>query len=135
MGLLLSLPIAGGLSTIASSCLAGAAFCCTSTAASMLFKSCNCNSSIATRVGFAFIFSLNSILAWAMKTDAFIQLIKKWSMDYIKMDCAEDGKCYGVLAVHRICFALSLFHLIFSSLLVGVKTTKESRAEIQNGWW
>ena len=46
-----------------------------------------------------FIFSLNSILAWAMKTDAFIQLIRKWSMDYIKMECEEDGKCYGVLAV------------------------------------
>jgi hypothetical protein len=41
---------------------------------------------------------LNSILAWVMKTDAVAKLIKKWSMDYIKMDCAE-GKCYGVLAV------------------------------------
>lgn len=51
------------------------------------------------------------------------------------MECAQDGKCYGVLAVHRICFALSLFHLILSSLLVGVKTTKEKRAAIQNGWW
>jgi len=27
-----------------------------------------------------------------------IQLIEKWSYDYIKMDC-EEGKCYGVLAV------------------------------------
>ena len=32
MGLLLSLPLAGGLSTIATSCLAGLAFCFTSTA-------------------------------------------------------------------------------------------------------
>lgn len=79
----------------------------------MFFKSCNCNSSIATRVGFAvrpsiyarhllilfqIIFSLNSILAWAMKTDVVIQLIEKWSLNYIKMDC-KDGKCYGVLAV------------------------------------
>ena len=32
MGLLLSLPLAGGLGTIASSCLAGIAFCFTSTA-------------------------------------------------------------------------------------------------------
>ncbi|KAF5342041.1 hypothetical protein D9611_001784 [Ephemerocybe angulata] len=134
MGILMSLPIAGGLTTIATSCLAGVAFCFTSTAASMFFKSCNCNSSIATRVGFAIIFLLNSILAWVMKTDAISQLIKKWSMDYIKMDCAE-GKCYGVMAVHRICFALSLFHLILSAFLIGVKTTKEKRAAIQNGWW
>ena len=32
MGVLLSLPLAGGLSTIATSCLAGLAFCFTSTA-------------------------------------------------------------------------------------------------------
>ncbi|EAU85557.1 membrane protein [Coprinopsis cinerea okayama7 len=70
-----------------------------------------------------------------MKTDAVVKLIKKWSMDYIKMDCEEEGKCFGVLAVHRICFALSLFHLILSALLVGIKSTKEKRSEIQNGWW
>ncbi|KLO17246.1 TMS membrane protein tumor differentially expressed protein [Schizopora paradoxa] len=134
MGALLSIPLAGGLTTIGTSCLAGLAFCFTSTAASMFCKSCNCNSSIATRVGFALIFVLNSILAWVMKTPLAIKLIQKWSYDYIKMDCAE-GKCYGVLAVHRICFALSLFHLIIGSLLIGVKDTKDKRAAIQNGWW
>jgi hypothetical protein len=36
MGLLLSLPIAGPLGAIASSCLAGLAFCCTSTAGKLL---------------------------------------------------------------------------------------------------
>ncbi|KDR76388.1 hypothetical protein GALMADRAFT_247842 [Galerina marginata CBS 339.88] len=134
MGLLLSLPLAGGLTTIATSCMAGLAFFCTSTAASMFFKSCNCNSSIATRVGFAIIFSLNSILAWVMKSDFAIKLIEKWSFDYIKMDCAGE-KCYGVLAVHRICFALALFHLILSSLLIGIQDTRDKRAAIQNGWW
>ncbi|RDB31006.1 Membrane protein TMS1 [Hypsizygus marmoreus] len=134
MGLLLSLPLAGGITTIATSCLAGIAFCFTSTAASMFFKSCNCNSSIATRVGFAIIFSLNSILAWIMKTDLAIKQIEKWSVGYIKMDCKDD-KCYGLLSVHRICFALSLFHLILSLGLVGVKDTRDKRAAIQNGWW
>ncbi|KAF8734686.1 hypothetical protein AX14_003116 [Amanita brunnescens Koide BX004] len=134
MGLLMSLPLAGGLTSIATSCLAGLAFCFTSNAASMFFKSCNCNSSIATRVGFAIIFSLNSILAWAMKTDVVIQLIEKWSLNYIKMDC-KDGKCYGVLAIHRICFALALLHLVLSALLIGVKDTRDKRAAIQNGWW
>ncbi|GLB40572.1 putative serine incorporator (Serinc) [Lyophyllum shimeji] len=134
MGLLLSFPLAGALSTIATSCLAGLAFFCTSTAASMFCKSCNCNSSIATRVGFAMIFALNSILAWIMKTDLAIKQIEKWSVGYIKMDCADD-KCYGVLAVHRICFALSLFHLILSLSLIGVKDTRDKRAAIQNGWW
>lgn len=70
MGLLFSLPLMGPVGTIATSCLGGLAFCFTSTAgmsgdvtytyscsqfgtASMFCKSCNCNSSIATRVGFA----------------------------------------------------------------------------------
>ncbi|KAH8980874.1 serine incorporator/TMS membrane protein [Lactarius akahatsu] len=134
MGLLLSLPLTGVLGTVASSCLAGLAFCFTSTAASMFCKSCNCNSSIATRIGFAMIFALNSMLAWLMKTPFMIQLIEKWSYDYIKMDC-EEGKCYGVLAVHRVCFALSLFHIILSISLFGVRDTRDKRAAIQNGWW
>lgn len=132
----------------------------------MFFKSCNCNSSIATRVGFAvcnlqyeiqaladvlcqIIFCLNSLLAWLMRTDFAIKQIEKWSYDYIKMDCAGD-KCYGVLAVfdflssvstsltrlpqvHRICFALTLFHTILSLSLIGVKDTRDKRAAVQNG--
>ncbi|EJD06716.1 TMS membrane protein/tumor differentially expressed protein [Fomitiporia mediterranea MF3/22] len=134
MGALLSIPLAGGLMTVGTSCLAGLAFCFTSTAASMFCKSCNCNSSIATRIGFALIFLVNSMLAWAMKSRFAINLIEKWSYDYIKMDC-EDGKCYGVLAVHRICFALSLFHVLLGLSLIGVKHTRDKRAAIQNGWW
>ncbi|OCH86605.1 TMS membrane protein/tumor differentially expressed protein [Obba rivulosa] len=134
MGILLSFPLAGAFGTVATSCLAGLAFCFTSTAASMFFKSCNCNSSIATRVGFAIIFCLDSMLAWLMKSRLIIEQLEKISNGYLKMDCAE-GKCYGVLAVHRICFALSLFHAILSLSLIGVKDTKDKRAEIQNGWW
>ncbi|TFY81903.1 hypothetical protein EWM64_g2106 [Hericium alpestre] len=80
------------------------------------------------------IFLLNSMLAWLMKTPFMIHQIEKWSYDYIKMDC-EGDKCYGVLAVHRICFALSLFHALLSLALIGVKDTKDKRAAIQNGFW
>ena len=62
-----------------------------------------------------------------------IKLIEKWSYDYIKMDCTND-KCYGVLAVHRVCFALSLFHAILSTSLIGVRDTQDKRAAIQNGY-
>lgn len=40
---------------------------------------------------------------------------------------------YRFLQVHRICFALALFHLILSSALVGVQDTRDKRAAIQNG--
>ncbi|KAF8121780.1 serine incorporator/TMS membrane protein [Boletus edulis] len=134
MGILFSIPLAGPLVTIASSCLGGLAFCFTSTAASMFCKSCNCNSSIASRIGFAMIFILNSLLAWLMKTPFAIRKIEEWSYEYIKMEC-EEGKCYGVLAVHRVCFALFLFHSLLSLSLIGVTESRDKRAAIQNGWW
>jgi serine incorporator 1/3 len=54
------------------------------------------------------IFALNSMLAWLMKTRFMIELIEKWSYDYIKMDC-EDGKCYGVLAVSGCLLVCQLY--------------------------
>lgn len=44
MGALLSIPILGGLGSLASSALGGVLFFMSGTAASALFKSCNCNS-------------------------------------------------------------------------------------------
>lgn len=69
-----------------------------------------------------------------MKTPFVIRQIEKITYDYIKIDC-PDGGCYGLLAVHRICFALALFHGILSMTLIGVKDTRDKRAAIQNGWW
>jgi len=52
---------------------------------------------------------------------------------YIQVDCA-GGKCYGVLAAHRVCFSLALFHLILNTFLIGVENTQAKRAAIQNGY-
>jgi hypothetical protein len=89
------------------------------------------------------------MLAYLSKTDLAIKQLEKLSWDWIKMDCT-GGKCYGLLAVsfrilwlvqmvkltvqvHRFCFALALFHLTLSALLVRVQSTKTKRAAIQNG--
>jgi hypothetical protein len=161
MGAVLGLPLLGGIAGLAgtagTACIGGVAFFCTSqavrlishtsspqtvhltddsdgsrTQASALTKSCNCNSSLATRVGFSLIFLFNSIFSWIMLTDWAVKLLAKWSFDYIKMSC-EEGRCYGVLAVHRIGFALAMFHAILGLLLIGVKDTRVKRAAIQNG--
>ncbi|OXG20207.1 membrane protein [Cryptococcus neoformans Ze90-1] len=135
MGALLSIPLlTGGIGTVASSLFSGCMICMGGTAASAFCKSCNCNSSIATRVGFGLIFALSSMLAYLSKTDIAIRQIEKLSWDWIKMDCSK-GKCYGLLAVHRFCFALTMFHLVLSAILIGVRSTKAKRAAIQNGWW
>lgn len=40
-----------------------------------------------------------------------------------------------VAQVHRITFALTLFHFILGIMLIGVQDTRTKRAAIQNGWW
>ena len=77
---------------------------------------------------------MNSILSWIMLTPWAIEKLQHLMLDYVKIDC-PTGQCYGWLAVHRINFALGLFHLIFAGLLLGVRTSKNPRAAIQNGFW
>ena len=77
---------------------------------------------------------MNSILSWVLETPWAIDKLQHLMLDYVKINC-PTGECYGWLAVHRINFALGLFHLIFAGLLIGVTSSKQPRAAIQNGYW
>lgn len=46
-----------------------------------------------------------------------------------------NGPCYGWVAVHRINFALGMFHAMLAVLMLGVSSSKNPRANIQNGFW
>ena len=46
-----------------------------------------------------------------------------------------EGECYGWVAVHRINWALGIFHIIMGFMLLGVNSSKNPRAAIQNGFW
>jgi serine incorporator 1/3 len=67
-----------------------------------------------------------------MLSDWAIKQLEKITYDYLHLNC-EEGTSYGVLAVHRICFALSLFHFFLGLLVIGVNDTRDKRASIQNG--
>ncbi len=69
-----------------------------------------------------------------METQWAIKKLEHLMLDYVKIECPQ-GQCYGWLAVHRINFALGLFHLIFAGLLIGVTSSKQPRAALQNGFW
>ena len=90
--------------------------------------------SVATRIAYALILLVNSILSWIMLTKWAIDKLQHLMLDYVKISCG-DGDCHGWLAVHRINFALGLFHLLFAGLLLGVNSSKNPRAAIQNGYW
>lgn len=90
--------------------------------------------SMATRIAYAFILLINSIISWIMLTPWALEKLEHLTMDYMKIRC--DGKeCHGWVAVHRINFGLGLFHLLLSLLLLGVRSSKDSRAALQNGFW
>lgn len=69
-----------------------------------------------------------------MLSNWVIKKLESITLDYLKFECAE-GSCYGVIGVHKVCFALVLFHTILGLLLIGVNDSRNSRAALQNGWW
>ncbi|KAJ1750486.1 Membrane protein tms1 [Coemansia sp. RSA 1591] len=80
------------------------------------------------------MFLLNSSIAYAMTTSWGIDLVKRISWGFITLKCPE-GVCYGTLAVHRMCFSLSLWHIILGVLTLGVDDSRHTRAVVQNGLW
>ncbi|QIW96698.1 hypothetical protein AMS68_002216 [Peltaster fructicola] len=133
MGALLSLPLlaipsVGTLVTFAASCC-GAATC------SAVCSACGkCNNSVATRIAYALILLVNSIISWLMLTDWAIKKLQGLLLHYVTVDCGGQ-QCFGYAAVHRVNFALGLFHVILAMLLLGVNSSKDGRAPIQNGFW
>ncbi|TVY17538.1 Membrane protein TMS1 [Lachnellula arida] len=133
MGALLSIPLlavpsVGTLLTFAASCC-GAATC------SAVCSACGkCGNSVATRIAYALILLVNSILSWIMLTPWAIKKLQHLTLDYMEIKC-PDGDCYGWVAVHRINFALGVFHIIMAVVLLGVNSSKNPRAAIQNGFW
>ena len=136
MGAVLSVPwLLAPAAPLATCCGAMCVSMCTSTAASALCRSCNCQSSIATRVGFALLFCFDALLAWVSLTPALVRTLERYSLHYLQMHCEQQESCFGVMAVHRILFAAVLFHVVLAALLVDVRDTRAPRATIQNGWW
>ncbi|KAG5953616.1 hypothetical protein E4U53_004403 [Claviceps sorghi] len=133
MGALLSLPLLAvpSMGTV----LSFAASCCGAATCSMVCSACGkCGNSVATRIAYALLLLANSILAWIMLTPWAIEKLQHLALDYVKINC-PNGQCYGWLAVHRINFALGLFHIVHACLLFGVTSSKHPRAAIQNGYW
>ncbi|KAM5348503.1 hypothetical protein ACJ41O_008327 [Fusarium nematophilum] len=133
MGALLSLPFLAvpSVGTIGSM----AASCCGAATCSMVCSACGkCGNSVATRIAYALLLLVNSIVAWIMLTPWAIKKLQHLTLDYVTINC-PTGQCHGWFAVHRINFALGLFHLILAGLLFGVATSKNPRAAIQNGYW
>ena len=117
-------------------CLVQEAACCFGSMACRCFGSMcgTIGSSVATRAGFGLLFLFNAILSWISLSDAWNKKLEELAHGYLKIQCPQ-GNCYGVLSVHRIQFALTIFHFILSLLMLNVKSSKDPRGDIQKGYW
>ncbi|KAI8617249.1 serine incorporator/TMS membrane protein [Chytriomyces sp. MP71] len=95
---------------------------------------CGARNSSASRIGYALLFVVTSLLAYASTSDWFEQKLDEWSFGYLKLQCPQ-GSCYGTLSVYRICMANSTLHAILAAALYNVSSSRDWRANIQNGFW
>ena len=139
MGAVLSLPLipVSIVGSWISSCVGvSVCSCCMSKNVNPLLQTFT--SSIATRIMYAVIFMLNSLLSWMAMSNSITKLVEKLTWGLFKFGnlyCKDEEGCIGFTSVQRINFSLGMLHLMLAGLLVGVRSTKNPRAVIQNGYW
>ncbi|XP_026726115.1 probable serine incorporator isoform X2 [Trichoplusia ni] len=118
------------------------ACCCGSAACSLCCSACpSCANSTSTRLMYAVMLLLVMIAACVTLAPGLHDEMKKVpfcknSTHYIPGDLKVDcDQAVGYLAVYRICFAACLFFVLMALITIGVKSSKDPRAGIQNGFW
>ncbi|XP_028050924.1 probable serine incorporator isoform X5 [Monomorium pharaonis] len=115
---------------------------CGSTACSFCCSQCpSCRNSTSTRIMYALLLLLGTIAACITLTPNLQNALKKVpfcanSSSYVPSEISLDcDHAVGYLAVYRICFILSLYFFLMSVIMIRVKSSRDPRAPIQNGFW
>nr|CAD7411259.1 unnamed protein product [Timema cristinae] len=118
------------------------ACCCGSAACSLCCSACpSCRNSTSTRIMYALMLLLGTVAACITLSPGLQETLKKVPFcgsggshltDSITIDCQS---AVGYLAVYRMCFALSCFFFLMALIMVGVKSSRDPRGGIQNGFW
>ncbi|XP_046969651.1 probable serine incorporator isoform X2 [Vanessa cardui] len=118
------------------------ACCCTSAACSLCCSACpSCANSTSTRLMYTLMLLLVMVAACVTLAPGLHEQMKKVPFcenstgivpGNFKVDCDQ---AVGYLAVYRICFAACLFFVLMALIMIGVKSSKDPRAGIQNGFW
>merc|ERR1719334_2381476 len=66
-------------------------------------------------------------------TTSYLESVQDQATSWIPT--IECEHAVGYLGVYRLCFIVTLFFLLFSLIMVNVKTSNDPRAGIQNGFW
>ena len=89
---------------------------------------------MASRVGYSLLFITTAIVASLMLTDWAEAKLSDITYGYLQLKC-PTGQCYGLLAVYRVCLASTVFHMILGVAMYGVKSSRDWRSHVQNGYW
>lgn len=115
---------------------------CGSTACSFCCSQCpTCRNSTSTRIMYALLLMLGTIAACVTLAPGLQDALKKVpfcsnSTNYVPSAFAVDCKsAVGYLAVYRICFIIALYFFLMSIIMIRVRSSKDPRAPIQNGFW
>ncbi|KAJ8961093.1 hypothetical protein NQ318_008769 [Aromia moschata] len=119
------------------------ACCCGSTACSLCCSACpSCRNSTSSRIMYAIMLLVGTVVACITLSPGLQSALKKvpfcangtgsYLPDSVVIDC---DKAVGYLAVYRICFILTCFFVLMAVMMIGVKSSKDPRAGIQNGFW
>ncbi|CAH0698975.1 unnamed protein product [Spodoptera exigua] len=118
------------------------ACCCGSAACSLCCSACpSCANSTSTRLMYTIMLLLVMVVACITLAPGLHDEMKKVpfcknSTHYVPGDFKVDcDQAVGYLAVYRICFATCLFFVLMALITIGVKSSKDPRAGIQNGFW
>ncbi|CAI4231582.1 unnamed protein product [Auanema sp. JU1783] len=128
MGALLALP-----------CGASTACCFGSAACSLCCSACpTSRNSTTTRIMYALMLFFGTVLACIMLAPGIQEYMAKheWFCkglsDLAGITCE---KATGFQAVYRLCAGMASFFFILMIMMFGVKSSKDGRASIQNGFW
>ncbi|XP_018325873.1 probable serine incorporator isoform X2 [Agrilus planipennis] len=119
------------------------ACCCGSAACSLCCSACpSCKNSTSTRIMYAIMLVVGTIAACITLAPGLQDTLKKVPFcknssssllpNSVVFDCES---AVGYLAVYRICFIYTLFFALMAILMLGVKSSKDHRSGIQNGFW
>lgn len=122
------------MGALLSICTVGQLACCCSNAAfGLACSGCSsCRNSTATRIMYAIMLTITTIVSWIMLSDA-VQSKLQSAPFCSSIDICKNA--VGYLAVYRILFSMTMFFIMMAIMMVGVKSSRDGRASIQNGFW